>query len=82
MALQEKTEVSYEIEAPYNRIFIVTTTIIERDGVEITRDKHRRSVDSSCDISGESKELKDLAEVVWTDKVKQAWADFRASQEI
>jgi hypothetical protein len=34
------------------------------------------------DISGEDAEVQAVANAVWTDAVKSAWADFKANQTI
>lgn len=75
MALTERTlDDKIEIVGEYKHIQIRTATIIERDGVEISRSFHRRAIAPLDDISNESDEIKALAAVVHTDKVKAAWA--------
>jgi hypothetical protein len=62
-----------EIVGDYRHIQVRTATIIERDGVEISRSFHRRVVGPLDDISGETDEIKALAAVVHTDEVKAAY---------
>ena len=62
-----------EIVGDYKFIQVRTATIIERDGVEISRSFHRRVVGPLDDISGETDEIKALAAVVHTDEVKAAY---------
>lgn len=74
MALTERTaDDKIEIVGDYKHIQIRTATIIERDGVEISRSFHRRVVGPLDDISGEADEIKALAAVVHTDEVKAAY---------
>jgi len=74
MALTERTaDDKIEIVGDYKHIQIRTATIIERDGVEISRSFHRRVVGPLDDISGETAEVQALAAVVHTDDVKAAY---------
>lgn len=74
MALTERTvEDKIEIVGEFKHIQVRTATIIERDGVEISRSFHRHVVGPLDDISGETDEIKALASVVHTDEVKAAY---------
>ena len=74
MALTERTtDDKIEIVGDFKHIQIRTATIIERDGVEISRSYHRRVVGPLDDISGETAEVQALAAVVHTDDVKAAY---------
>ena len=42
---------------------------------------HRRVLTPEMDVSGECQEIKDKAEVEWTDEVKTAWATYQADFE-
>jgi hypothetical protein len=58
MALTERSvEDKIEIVGDYKHIQVRTATIIERDGVEISRSFHRHVVAPGADISGESAEV-------------------------
>jgi hypothetical protein len=75
MALTERTlDDKIEIVGEYKHLQIRSVTIIERDGVEISRGFSRRVIASLDDISNESDEIKALAALVHTDEVKAAWA--------
>jgi hypothetical protein len=75
MALTERdTEDKIEIVGDYKIIQVRTATIIERDGVEISRSFHRHVCSPDADISEESTEVQAIAAAVWTDAVKAAWA--------
>jgi hypothetical protein len=81
MALTERdTEDKIEIVGDYRMIQVRTATVIERDGVEISRSFHRHVCSPDADVSGESTEVQAIAAAVWTDAVKAAYATFKASQ--
>ena len=75
-----------EIVGDYKNIQIRTATVIKEDGVEISRSFHRKVLEcvqsvkneddswthTDTDISGESSEVKAIANVVWTTTVKNA----------
>jgi hypothetical protein len=81
MALTERTvEDKIEIVGDYKHIQVRTATIIERDGVEISRSFHRHVLAPDADISGESAEVQAICNAVWTQEVKDAYAAHVASQ--
>ena len=47
-----------------------TATIVTDDGTEISRTFHRHVVEPNSDLSGESDEVKKLAEIYFTDDAK------------
>jgi len=83
MALTERTvEDKIEIVGDYKHIQIRTATIIERDGVEISRSFHRHVLSPLDDASNESAEVQAIAAAVHTDEVKAAYqAHLDAQQE-
>ena len=81
MALTERiTEDKIEIVGDYKVVQVRTATIIERDGVEISRSFHRHVLAPDADISGESAEVQAVCNAVWTQEVKDAYAAHLASQ--
>ena len=85
---KELEDTKIELVGQYKAIQIATDTIIKEDGVELSRQRHRRVLHPSTadkntdtgaitvtqtDISGESSELKGICNLVWTDSVKSAW---------
>jgi len=83
MALTERnTEDKIEVVGDFKVIQIRTATVIERDGEEISRSFHRHVCSPDQDVSGESTEVQAIAEAVWTDEIKAAWAAHQAEQEI
>lgn len=82
MALTERTEIDkYEIVGQYKHIQCRHATIIERDGVEISRSFHRHVIAPNDDVSGEPQEVQDLAALLHTQAVKDAYAAHLAAQE-
>ena len=83
MALTESTvEDKIEIVGDFKHIQVRTATIIERDGVEISRSFSRHVIAPDADITGESAEVQAIAAAVHTDEVEAAYAAHLASQEV
>ena len=83
MALTERTvEDKIEIVGDYKHVQVRTATIIERDGVEISRSFHRHALAPDADISGESAEVQAICNALWTQEVKDAYAAHVASQGV
>jgi hypothetical protein len=81
MALAERTvEDKIEIVGDFKHIQVRTATVIERDGVEISRSFSRHVVAPDADVSGESAEVQAIAAAVHTDEVKAAYAAHLAAQ--
>jgi hypothetical protein len=51
-------------------IQVRTATIVTDDGTELSRSFHRHVVSPNNDVSGESSEVKKLAEIYFTDDAK------------
>tara|TARA_R100000005_G_scaffold44829_1_gene21318 strand:+ start:369 stop:650 length:282 start_codon:yes stop_codon:yes gene_type:complete len=84
MALTERFENDkIEVVGPYKHVQVRRATVIERDGVEISRTFHRNSL--SCgsldadnnlvdrDISGEDADVQAICNAAWTDAIKEAY---------
>ena len=82
MTITKKTEIGKIEVLPMGQIQVRTDTIIEEDGVELSRSYHRHVCEPDSDTSNEDQRVKDVANTVHTPAVKQVWADFKASQEI
>ena len=83
MALAERTEQDkIEIVSAHKFIQVRTATVIERDGVEISRSFSRHVVAPTDDITGESAEVQAICNAVHTQAVKDAYAAHLASQEV
>ena len=78
MALTERTEQDkIEIVGTFKHVQVRTATIIERDGVEISRSFHRHTVAPGDTTSGESAEVQAICAAVHTAEVIAA---YQASQ--
>ena len=81
MALTERTEIDkYEIVGQFKHIQCRHATIIERDGVEISRSFHRHVIAPNDDVSGEPQEVQDLVALLHTQAIKDAYAAHVAAQ--
>ena len=75
MAITKRTEQDkIEIVGEYKHIQVRTATIIEEDGVEISRSFHRHVIAPNSDSSGESADVKAMVAQFHTDTVKTAYA--------
>ena len=82
MALTERTvQDKIEIVGDFKHIQVRTATIIERDGVEISRSFSRHVVAPDADITGESAEVQAICAAVHTDEIKAAYAAHLVAQE-
>ena len=83
MALTERTEQDkLEVVGKFRHIQVRTATVIERDGVEISRSFSRHVVAPDADITGETPEVQAIAAAVHTQAVKDAYAAHLAAQEV
>jgi len=74
MALTERTEEDkIEIVGAFKHVQVRTATIIERDGVEISRSFHRHVVNPGDDTSGESAEVQAICAAVHTAEIIAAY---------
>ena len=78
MALTERTEEDkIEIVGAFEHVQVRTATIIERDGVEISRSFHRHVVNPGDDTTNESAEVQAICAAVHTADIIAA---YQASQ--
>lgn len=80
MALTERKEMDQITVLVDGQIQVREATVIERDGVEISRTYHRHVVAPGADLSGEDARVKKIAEVEHTSAVITAYNDLIASQ--
>ena len=79
--LTERTEQDkIEIVSQHKFIQVRTATVIERDGVEISRSFSRHVVAPNDDITGETAEVQAICNAVHTQAVKDAYAAHIAAQ--
>ena len=87
MALSERFENDkIEVVGVYKSVQIRKATVIEKDGVELTRSFHRHAlqcgtIDGSdnfvdTDISGEDADVQAICNAAWTQSVKDAYKAF------
>ena len=73
MAITKETvQDKIEVVGEFKHIQVRTATIIEEDGVEISRSFHRHTVSPDSDSSGESADVKAIVAQFHTDAVKAA----------
>ena len=83
MAIVKRTEQDkIEIVGQYKSIQVRTATVIEEDGVELTRSFHRHVVSPGDDVSNESAEVQAIAAVIHTPEVVAAYQQMLANQEM
>jgi hypothetical protein len=75
MALTKEITYDYEIRGEFKHIQERQRTAIVEDGSELSYSYHRRVLTPDADVSSESDEIKGMADALWTDAVKEAWAD-------
>ena len=85
MALTERSENDkIEVVGQYKAIQVRRATVIERDGVEVSRSFHRHVLQpgtvgvgtdqlTDTDISGEDADVQAICTAAWTDAVKESW---------
>ena len=75
MALtEETTQDKIEVVGQFKHVQVQTTTIIKRDGTEVSRTFHRYVIAPNADITGESSEVQSICNTVHTQAVKDAYA--------
>jgi len=83
MALTKTTqEDKIEIVGQYKSIQVRTATVIEEDGVELSRSFHRHVISPGDDVSNESAEVQAIAAVIHTPEVVAAYQQMLANQEM
>ena len=74
MAITKRIEEDkIEVVGEFKHIQVRTATVIEEDGVELSRSFHRHTVAPDADSSGESADVKAMVAQFHTDTVKAAY---------
>ena len=73
MALIEKTLVDKVELVENNSIQVRTSTVIERDGTEISRTYHRHVVSPGDNVTNEDPKVQAIANAIWTEEVIAAY---------
>ena len=80
MALEKTIKIDkIEIVGEYKNIQVREATIIEEDGVELSRAFHRYSLSPDADLTDQPADVVSLSNIFWTDEIKAA---YQASLEI
>ena len=80
MALTESIEYDkIEIVGEYKKVQVRKSTVIKKDGKELTRTHHRYTLDPDVDITKEPTDIQTICNVVWTQEVKDAWKAYQES---
>jgi hypothetical protein len=80
MALTQKIEIDrIEVVGDWN-IQVRQATLIEKDGVFVSRTFHRWVLTPDMDISNQEQKVKDICNAAWTPEVKSAFEAFKIEQ--
>jgi hypothetical protein len=77
MALTEKTIIDKIELVENNSIQVRTATIIEKDGLELTRTYHRHVVKPTDDVTNEDFKVQAIAKAIWTKEVIAAYVELQ-----
>jgi hypothetical protein len=81
MALTEKIEIDrIEVVNDWN-IQVRQATIIERDGVFVSKTFHRWVLTPDMDITNQEQKVQDICNTAWTQEVKDAYEAFKIEQQ-
>ena len=82
MALTKQTITDkIEIVGPYNALQIRQAKQILEDGEVISSSFHRYVLQPDADVAAEDAKIQAVANAVWTDEIKAAWAAHLAAQQ-
>ena len=82
MAITKRTEEDkIEVVGPHKIIQVRTATVIEEDGVELSRSFHRHVIAPDSDSSKESADVKAMVAQFHTDAIKKAYAAHLKAQQ-
>ena len=74
MAITKTTKVDkIEIVGDFKNLQVREATVIEEDGVELTRSFHRYVLVPGSDLTGQPQEIVDIANAVWTQEIVDAY---------
>jgi hypothetical protein len=81
MALTERTQIGSCEVLPDGQIQVRTDTIIEKDGVEMSRSFHRHVIVPGADVSGEDATVQKVANTIHTAEVITAFREAHVPEE-
>ena len=70
-----------EIVGDFKHVQIRQATVIEEDGVELTRSFHRYVLSPGQDVTNEPAEVQAIANAVWTEEIINAYSASIANQQ-
>ena len=74
MAITKTTKVDkIEVVGDYKQIQVREATVIEEDGVELTRSFHRYVLSPGSDLTDQPPEVAAIANAVWTQEIIDAY---------
>ena len=79
MALEKQIRIAGVTVRDDNTISIATDTVILDNGAEISSSLHRSTLSPGDDVTGEDAKVQAVANAVWTDEVKAAYAAAQAA---
>ena len=71
-----------EIVGDFKKIQVRQATVIEEDGVELTRSFHRYVLSPGDSLVSQSADIQSIANAVWTEEVVNAYSASLASPEV
>ena len=75
MAITKTVKVDkIEVVGDYKQIQIREASVIEEDGVELTRSYHRYVLSPGDDLTGQPSDISSIANAVWTDEIINAYS--------
>ena len=82
MAITKRTEQDkIEVVGEFKQIQVRTATVIEEDGVELSRNYHRHIITPDSDSSKESADVKAMVAHFHTNAVKKSYAKYLKDNE-
>jgi hypothetical protein len=85
MALTETTKVDQIEVVGDHTIQVRTATIIEKDGIEISKSFHRHIVSAGDDVTNEDPKVRAIANAIWTEEIiaqyRQSLSDSISNQQ-
>ena len=83
MAITKTTKTDkIEIVGDYKHLQVREATVIEEDGLELTRSFHRYVLSPGDSLVSQSAEIQSIANAVWTEEVINAYSASISSQTI
>ena len=83
MAITKTTKTDkIEIVGDFKHVQVREATVIEEDGVELTRSFHRYVLSPGDSLVSQSAEIQSIANTVWTEEIINAYSASQAQSQI